>query len=39
MADKNGKKEIKKLSKGQRTHARRVKQAARKESLVVGIKK
>jgi hypothetical protein len=39
MADKNGKKEIKKLSKGQRTHARRLKQAARKESIVVEIKK
>jgi hypothetical protein len=39
MADKNGKKEIKKLSKGQRTHARRVKQAARKESVVVEIRK
>jgi hypothetical protein len=39
MVDKNGKKEIKKLSKGQRTHARRLKQAARKESIVVEIKK
>jgi hypothetical protein len=39
MADKNGKKEIKKLSKGQRTHERRLKQAARKESIVVEIKK
>ena len=39
MADKNGKKEIKKLSKGQRTHARRVKQAARKESVFVEIRK
>ena len=39
MADKNGKKEIKKLSKGQATHARRVKQAALKESTAVTIKK
>jgi len=39
MADKNSKKEIKKLSKGQRTHARRVKQAARKESIIVEIRK
>jgi hypothetical protein len=39
MAVKNDKKEIKKLSKGQRTHARRLKQAARKESVIVEIKK
>ena len=39
MAEKNSKKEIKKLSKGQRTHARRLKQAARKESVVVETKK
>jgi len=39
MADKSSKKQNKKLSKGQRTHVRRLKQAARKESTVVGIKK
>lgn len=39
MADKNSKKEIKKLSKGQRTHVRRLKQAARKDSILVGLKK
>ena len=39
MADKNSKKEPKRLSKGQRTHARRLKQAARKESTKVEIKK
>jgi hypothetical protein len=39
MAEKNVKKEIKKLSKGQRTHARRLKQAARKESVLVDTKK
>lgn len=31
MADKNSLKEPKRLSKGQRTHVRRLKQAARKE--------
>ena len=31
MSDKNSKKITKRLSKGQRTHVRRLKQAARKE--------
>ena len=31
MADKTGKTKTKRLPKGQRTHARRLKQAARKE--------
>ena len=39
MSDKNGKKKPKRLSKGQRLHVRRVKQAARKELPVVGTKK
>ncbi len=39
MADKDSKKKSKRLSKGQRLHVRRVKQAARKELPVVGIKK
>jgi hypothetical protein len=39
MADKNSKKEPKRLSKGQRTHVRRLKQAARKDSINVGLKK
>jgi hypothetical protein len=38
MADKNSKKKTKPLSKGQRTHVRRLKQAARKESTIVGPK-
>jgi hypothetical protein len=39
MADKNSKKETKRLSKGQRTHVRRLKQTARKDSINVGLKK
>lgn len=39
MADTIVKKGIKKLSKGQRTHVRRLKQTARKESVIVEIKK
>ena len=39
MADKNIKNKPKRASKGQRTHARRLKQAARKESTNVSIKK
>ncbi len=35
MADKKNTVQAKRLSKGQRTHARRLKQAARKETAVV----
>ncbi len=36
MASKTGKAKTKRLSKGQRTHARRLKQAARKAGTVPG---
>ncbi len=39
MADKKSNKNLKRLPKGQRTHARRLKQAARKESILVSSKK
>jgi hypothetical protein len=39
MSDKNSKKKPKRLSKGQRTHVRRLKQAARKELPNMGVKK
>lgn len=39
MSDKDSKKKSKRLSKGQRLHIRRVKQAARKELPGVGTKK
>jgi len=35
MAEKNSNKKPKRLPKGQRTHARRLKQAARKETTIV----
>jgi len=34
MADQNSKRNYKRLSKGQRTHVRRLKQAARKEANI-----
>ena len=39
MSDKNIKTKTKRLSKGQRTHVRRVKQAARNEPTNVVLKK
>jgi hypothetical protein len=39
MAEKISDKKPKRLSKGQRTHARRLKQVARKESIIVNPKK
>ena len=39
MADKKSNKKLKRLSKGQRTHARRLKQAARKELILGTYKK
>jgi hypothetical protein len=38
MADKKSTKKIKRLSKSERTHARRVKQEARKEAIPVNAK-
>ncbi len=35
MADKNGNKNAKRLPKGQRTHNRRLKQAARKDPTII----
>lgn len=39
MVEKNTKKDQKRLSKGKRTHVRRLKQIARKETLIVEVKK
>ncbi len=39
MADKISNKKLKRVSKGQRTYARRLKQAARKELILVNPKK
>lgn len=39
MSDKPIKKELKRPPKGQRTHARRLKQAARKEAVIAPPKK
>lgn len=39
MSEKKNKKNSKRLPKGQRTHVRRMKQAARKEIVVEAVKK
>lgn len=39
MVEKSIKKDAKRLSKGKRTHVRRLKQLARKETLIVEVKK